>query len=446
MEGVGHNDVLSVYRKERSDRNDKGSKIFAIVGRFQSVEKMTAAYDKASIVTRCTASFQCPLSDSTKQNLQQKVRNKRSHSNISQPQKPPSSKRTKQSSNEKQDEAEKENISPHVANIRRLEDKCRRAKIAHDAAKAKELKARNELLKVQAELSVAHNQLDSSSSRGNRNVPQDEMTDSVTTEEISSEENNDGDSDDDILYFMHGQCAGFIQFDKNSVLTFDDLRKNARGLSNKMGAYTLLRYGEMNAWVPNRAELIGKGTRTVLTKKSKAIDKLYNFFSGERCTLPQNSRNILAACDLLAYGCGDEAKFIITTGTCKAIFLAMGIDGISNEAISKALPKRDAIARDEQYLAALSRVVRRQEMRDDNVKYLGGETDHGKRGGLDHLVFPVSWIAKTTKDGEFGLKLKSHVISTNHTGGSAHATALGVNPLNSKSLSAILVEGGPYRT
>jgi hypothetical protein len=34
LEGVGQNDILSVYRQERSDRNDRGSKKFAIAGRF----------------------------------------------------------------------------------------------------------------------------------------------------------------------------------------------------------------------------------------------------------------------------------------------------------------------------------------------------------------------------------------------------------------------------
>ena len=186
------------------------------------------------------------------------------------------------------------------------------------------------------------------------------------------------------------------------MLRFDDLQQNSQQLDTKMGAYTLQRYGQQIAWVPNRAKLIGKGQHTQLAKKAEAIDKLYQVFAGQRCNLPQRARNMLAACNLLAYGCGDEAKSILQLGTCKALLLVMELDDISNEAISKAMPKRDTVARDEHYLAAMARAVRRQEMRDDNVVSLGGESDHGKRKGLDHLVFPVKWIAR----GKFGLKKK----------------------------------------
>ena len=439
LEGVGQNDILSVYRQERSDRNDRGSKKFAIVGRFESEEKMEAAYCNARIVTRHTTSCQFPLSDATKVALKGKVSKRRVYSNDEQPQKPPGSndeqgrKRAKQSNSKKQQsgdgEAAKEDASQHEVNIRRLEEKYGRVKKTHDAAIAAERKAGDELRRVHAELNAARSQLESSS-RGDRSVPQDEMdTEPTDTEQMSpgttDEENNNEDitdTDDNVLYFTHGQCGGQIRFDKNDVLKFDDLQQNSQQLGTKMGAYTLQRYGQQIAWVPNRAELIGKGHHAQLAKKAQAIDKLNQVFAGQRCTLPQRARNMLAACNLLAYGCGDEAKSILQLGTCKALLIVMELDDISNEAISKAMPKRGTVARDEHYLAAMARAVRRQEMRDDNVESLGGESDHGKRKGLDHLVFPVNWIAR----GKFGLKLKSHVISTNHTGGSATATALGI--------------------
>jgi len=173
LEGVGQNDILSVYRQERSDRNDRGSKKFAIVGRFESEEKMEAAYCNARIVTRHTTSCQFPLSDGAKTTLKGKVSKKRVYSNGEQPQKPTGRKR----SNKKQagdGEAAKEDAPQHEVNIRRLEEKYRRAKKTHDAAIAVERKAGDELRRVHAELNAARSQLESSS-RGDRSVPQDEM-------------------------------------------------------------------------------------------------------------------------------------------------------------------------------------------------------------------------------------------------------------------------------
>mmetsp|Transcript_32650 Transcript_32650/g.66602 ORF Transcript_32650/g.66602 Transcript_32650/m.66602 type:complete len:370 (-) Transcript_32650:1659-2768(-) len=275
LEGVGQNDILSVYRQERSDRNDRGSKKFAIVGRFESEEKMEAAYCNARIVTRHTTSCQFPLSDGAKTTLKGKVSKKRVYSNGEQPQKPTGRKR----SNKKQagdGEAAKEDAPQHEVNIRRLEEKYRRAKKTHDAAIAVERKAGDELRGVHAELNAARSQLESLS-RGDRSVPQDEMdTEPTDTEQLSpgttDEENNNEDiteTDNNVLYFTHGQCGGQIRFDENGVLRFDDLQQNSQQLGTKMGAYTLQRYGQQIAWVPNRAKLIGKDECKRLLKLTK---------------------------------------------------------------------------------------------------------------------------------------------------------------------------------
>mmetsp|Transcript_32644 Transcript_32644/g.66570 ORF Transcript_32644/g.66570 Transcript_32644/m.66570 type:complete len:422 (-) Transcript_32644:1659-2924(-) len=275
LEGVGQNDILSVYRQERSDRNDRGSKKFAIVGRFESEEKMEAAYCNARIVTRHTTSCQFPLSDGAKTTLKGKVSKKRVYSNGEQPQKPTGRKR----SNKKQagdGEAAKEDAPQHEVNIRRLEEKYRRAKKTHDAAIAVERKAGDELRGVHAELNAARSQLESLS-RGDRSVPQDEMdTEPTDTEQLSpgttDEENNNEDiteTDDNVLYYTYGQCGGQIRFDENGVLRFDDLQQNSQQLGTKMGAYTLQRYGQQIAWVPNRAKLIGKDECKRLLKLTK---------------------------------------------------------------------------------------------------------------------------------------------------------------------------------
>ena len=229
LEGVGQNDILSVYRQERSDRNDRGSKKFAIVGRFESEEKMEAAYCNARIVTRHTTSCQFPLSDGAKTTLKGKVSKKRVYSNGEQPQKPTGRKR----SNKKQagdGEAAKEDAPQHEVNIRRLEEKYRRAKKTHDAAIAVERKAGDELRGVHAELNAARSQLESSS-KGDRSVPQE-----TAARTIDEENNNEDitDTDDNVLYYTYGQCGGQIRFDKNDALKFDDLQQNSQQLGTKM--------------------------------------------------------------------------------------------------------------------------------------------------------------------------------------------------------------------
>jgi len=202
--GVGQNDILCVFRMERSDRNDKNNKRYAIVGRFESEEKMEAAYNKSIIVTRYTTSSQYSLSDATKTTLQSKLNRKRVYSNDKQPQKPSESKRTKQTSNREQaassgvqgganETEEDRNALQCEVNIRRLEEKCNLARKAHDAAMASEHKARHELRGALAELNAARNQLKSDTS-----LPQDEMNVEPTdTQHLSPPTADEEDDNED---------------------------------------------------------------------------------------------------------------------------------------------------------------------------------------------------------------------------------------------------------
>ena len=424
LEGVGENDFLSVYANERDDNS---SERYAIIGRFDSIEKMTAAYNSGNIVQRTARSYSYPLSNATMEKLQSKANGKRVYNNDKSSQEAPGTKKRKQSD---KDDADGEDVSPEEINLRRLEEQCRQAEKANATAAAAFLNTSKKLMQAMAELEAAHSQLEASARR-DRSVPQDEMSVGATASPSTTDDDEDNattDDDDDnigndnILHFTFGSSAGSIQIDEDGGLRLDDLQQSGLPEGTKMGAFTLQRFGKKMAWVPNRAELIGKGERTKLVTKAKKMDKLYRVFNGERCNMSREACNVLAAGDLLAHGCGDESKAIISMCTCKALLISAGATDISNEAISKAMRKKDKIANDEAHLAALSQLVRRQEMRDDNVKHLGAQSDHGKRGGRDHLVIPVSWVAK----GDFGLKIKSHVISTNHTGGTARATALGV--------------------
>eukprot|EP00985_Skeletonema_marinoi_P004951 scaffold2150_cov102-Skeletonema_marinoi.AAC.2 len=125
----------------------------------------------AKNIAKADNACQFPLSDGAKTTLKGKVSKKRVYSNGEQPQKPTCRKR----SNKKQagdGEAAKEDAPQHEVNIRRLEEKYRRAKKTHDAAIAVERKAGDELRGVHAELNTARSQLESSS-KGDRSVPQE---------------------------------------------------------------------------------------------------------------------------------------------------------------------------------------------------------------------------------------------------------------------------------
>ena len=89
LEGVGENDFLSVYANEREGNS---SKRYAIIGRFDSKEKMTAAYNSSNIVQRSARSHSYPLSDATKEKLQSKANGKRVYNNDKSSQEAPGTK------------------------------------------------------------------------------------------------------------------------------------------------------------------------------------------------------------------------------------------------------------------------------------------------------------------------------------------------------------------
>jgi len=427
IDGIGKSDFISVIREARVN----GGRV-CIIGRFNSKKAEKEALDNgykdavgnAVEVQRFARSCPFTLDDDTKVELveqQQRLQRSKKRKSLASSSKLRNTKKRKADEQQGR-EQEQQKEQQHDDVIRLAGEKCSLLQAQFNTA----IEVAN-TIKKNLDLATAEYYAVTNNAPSTRtSIPQDDTSatnatptnNSTTTTSVTADEevdSKDAATDDGILYFSIGQYTGRIQLDEDGekMLPLNDLQQYAQQIGTKMGGYTIQQFGQKKVWVPNRAVLIGKDYLTKLENKSKQIKKLYDFFQDSRTTLPQNSRNVLAACDLLAYGCGDEAKFIQKVGAFKAILLAMGINDISNKAISQAVPKRDTISNDELYLAALSRAIRRQEMRDDHVEYLGGQSDHGKRRGVDHLVFPVSWVA----NGEFGLKLKTHVIGTNHTGG-----------------------------
>ena len=440
LESIGADDFLCVYRQERSGN---GRKRFTIIGRFDSEGAKNDAYEKGEFVTseRFSKTVKYPLTDTTKETLQKMLGKKRVYSNTSKPSKKEAStsgaraKRLKKQCDSKEQDANAD-AEAKVDLIKELETKYNMTVAEYNAAKDALLTKRAEMERALVELSAAKSPHLTTETAINLIQDENEMEVDITdTEQSFPSTVNEADGSgtatqaadgDGILYFTYNGIAGSMRFGGHDILLVKDLQSNSQSVDVTAKGYTLRKFGKndpLMAWVPNRCELIVKTALTKLKKKAEKIDNLIRIFSTNRCILPRRSRNLLAAAGMRACGAGDESKCFVMVLSVKAIFYAIDLDFISNKAIAKGMLSRSSIANDEATLAAMIRVTQRQEMRDDDVKFIGKQSDHGNRKGFEHNVCVDSWVGS---DGGNGLRLKTHVTGTGHTGETAKNTAQGM--------------------
>ncbi len=429
--GIGKGDFLCVRRNARVGKNDR----VCIIGRFQSKDALNAAGEStvqcvgnATGAERFARSSKYPMMDRTKKALQQKLNKKRTYNTSGTG---GASKRSKTKTTTRQQQCSGEDNDAS----RRREEAIMMERRRRNALIEQITQLKNELLRAAAALkdfddtmggitratSSSNTQSPPTTDEESTESDSDDTTTSSPTANSSSQQQQQQQCDRVKLLFVMGEKAGCIDICPDSVITYDDiLNSTVNEDKASTDGFTIGQYGSNHCWVPNRAILIGKHHFTRLSNKADKVTQLESYFKGSRCTLPQESRNILAAGAILSFGGSDESVVMMMNATAKALLHAMGLYNITNEAISKGMPSRDSVKADENCLASMVKVVKRQEMRDDGATVVGLQCDHGKRGDVNHFPQVYSWPGRN-QNGE--LQIKIHVVSSNHSGDTAQESA-----------------------
>ena len=425
--------------------------IHCIIGRFQSMdavdyagETIVQAVANATKEERFSRSSQYGMMEQTKSVLQKKINNKRVYNN-----KGGTWKKSKRKASKQQPKCGDTNASRQEEEEERKSNIMERRKlILQEIADAKQrllvaTAALRDIDDILGSGAVSRNPvaLESLSSIGVSGQQSPHTTDEESTDSDSSsatyshtamitshqqqqhQQQQQQCSRVKLFFVLDDQNAGCIEIDSKTVLTYDDI-SNAIVKEDdvSMNGFMKCWYGDKVCWVPNRVMLTGRNKFSRLSAMANMVKRFESFFKSSRCILDQGVRNILAAGTALSFGGSDESAVMIMNATVKAIAAAMGLD-ISNEAISKEMPGRDSVKVDENYLASMIRIVKRQEMRDDDADEVGLQCDHGNRKGCDHFIQVFSWVGK---DPSGHLRIKNHVISSNHSGGTAQESADGL--------------------
>ena len=149
-------------------------------------------------------------------------------------------------------------------------------------------------------------------------------------------------------------------------------------------------YGWSQCWIPAGCTTYPSNHLSRLKKQPQITSNWEALFDGGKCLFPERFLQTISQFSLHNMKGSDEGTVMVILGTIKGLAEEVGLQ-LPSVSLARGCPSRKTLAWGDKRLAADCLVPVVEEIKRDNVKWVGLMADHGKRSGIEHFVKMLVW-------------------------------------------------------